>query len=452
MSHPPADRPSGSETVTTDGPSRTPVPEGTIPVAVALLIAGIATYAFFVIGNDAVGGDEAFEPIVSLWFATFALAPGFFLPLEQELGRALAHRRAIGQGTRPIVVKVVRLAAVLVAGIVAVILLASPLITSGYFDGEWIMLFALIGAFVAYAPAHLARGICSGSGRFRHYALIMGSDGIVRIALCVVLAAIGITAVGPYAFAVAASPLVAVAWVWRRGGLVTDDGPPASWKEVAPNLGWLLVGSVFAAMLLNAGPITASLLADESEDAFVTRFSYGVLLARIPLFLFQAVQAALLPRLSRLAARGEFDEFRAGLTRLLLLVVGVAVVGTSGAFILGPWAIEFVYDAELGSATLAALALASGVYMMALALAQAVIALQGHVLVALGWGLAVASFVIVTWATGPELFRRIEYGLLASSITAVVVFGLALRQRLASGAEPDQGSVMEAITDLPLEG
>ena len=42
-----------------------------------------------------------------------------------------------------------------------------------------------------------------------------------------------------------------------------------------------------------------------------------MLLARIPLFMFQAVQAALLPRLSRLAAKGELDEFRAGLKRLL---------------------------------------------------------------------------------------------------------------------------------------
>jgi hypothetical protein len=77
---------------------RAPLPEGTIPVGVALLIAGVATYAFFKVGNVAVGGDEAFAPIASMWFATFALAPGFFLPLEQELGRALSYRRAAARG------------------------------------------------------------------------------------------------------------------------------------------------------------------------------------------------------------------------------------------------------------------------------------------------------------------------------------------------------------------
>jgi len=61
-----------------------------------------------------------------------------------------------------------------------------------------------------------------------------------------------------------------------------------------------------------------SAVCSDAEDALVTEFSYGVLLARIPLFLFQAVQAALLPRLSQLAARNELGEFRSGLKRYWL--------------------------------------------------------------------------------------------------------------------------------------
>jgi len=303
-----------------------PLPEGTIPVGIALLIAGVATYAFFKVGNIAVGGDEAFEPIASMWFATFALAPGFFLPLEQELGRAVAYRRAVHQGARPVVKRVVSLGAVLVGLVVLVILAFSPVIAGSYFDGDWFMVVALIAAFAAYAPAHLARGVCSGTGRFREYAIIMGSDGVVRIVLCVALALVGVTAAGAYGLAIAASPLFAVVWIQRRGGLSTEPGPPAEWSEVTPNLGWLLLGSVFAASLLNAGPIAANLLADDDQAGLVTQFSYGVLLARIPLFLFQAVQAALLPRLSRLAARGELDEFRSGLKRLMAVVLAVGVL------------------------------------------------------------------------------------------------------------------------------
>ncbi len=428
-----------------------PLPEGTLPVGGALLIAGVATYAFFKVGEVALGGEEAFAPIVAMWFATFSLAPGFFLPLEQELGRALSHRKARGEGGMPVVRRVVVLGAVITGTVLLAILIASPIITSNYFDGDWWMLAALATAFVAYAPAHLARGICAGTGRFRSYAVVMGSDGVIRIAACIVLAVIGITAAAPYAFAVALSPLVAVVAVGSKGQLTTQPGPDAEWHEVTQNLGWLLIGTVFAAGLLNAGPVAANLMAGDGQDDVVTRFGYGVLLARIPLFLFQAVQAALLPRLSRLAARGELDEFRSGLRKLMMLVAGVGLVGTAGAFLVGPIVIETVYDAELGGRTLAMLALSSAIYMAGLATAQAVIALRGHALVALGWGVGAVMFFLGTWLSSDMLFRRIEIGLVLSSASALVCFAVSLRRQLRIGVAPTPGSVMDAITDMPLE-
>jgi O-antigen/teichoic acid export membrane protein len=250
---------------------------------------------------------------------------------------------------------------------------------------------------------------------------------------------------------IAISPLFAVAYVFQRGGLKTEPGPTADWNEVTPNLGWLLLGSIFAATLLNAGPIAASLLAEPGEESLVSDFSYGVLLARIPLFMFQAVQAALLPRLSRLAARGELIDFRAGLRRLLMIVVAIGVVGSLGAFVLGPFVLEVVFDAELSGRTLALLAFSSAAYMMALAIAQAVIALKGHALVALGWGIGVVTFLLSVWLGSDELFRRIEIGLVVSSVAAVLAFAVSLHFRLRSGVVPDQDSIMEAITDMPFE-
>jgi O-antigen/teichoic acid export membrane protein len=416
-----------------------------------LLIGGVATYAFFKIGTWAVGGTDEFNPISSLWFATFALAPGFFLPLEQEIGRALSHRRAVGLGGRPVVQRVARLSLLLVALVLLVILAASPLIAESYFDGDWIMALALMAAFAAYAPAIIARGICSGMGRFRSYAIVMGSDGVVRIILCLALAVVGITSAGFYGFAVAVAPLVGLGIVWRRGALRTEDGPAAPWAEVTQNLGWLLLGSVFAAALLNAGPIATTILAEPSQKSEVTEFAYGVLLARIPLFLFQAVQAALLPKLSRLAAQGDLSEFRNGLKRLLRVVFAVGVIGTLGALVLGSLAIEIVYGANLSGGTLAMLALGSACYMVAISLAQAVIALKGHAYVAMGWGVGVVTFLLATWLSSNDLFLRVEIGLLVSSAAAMLTFAVVLRQRLNAGVEPDAASMMDAITDMPLE-
>lgn len=422
-----------------------------MPVAIGLLVAGVASYLFLKVGKEALGSDEALQPITSLWVATFALAPGVFLPVEQELTRALAHRRATGVGGRPVLRRVIVLAATLAAIVSVGIVVASPAIASTFFGGDWLLVLALLLAFVSYTPAHIARGIASGHGRFRSYSIVMASDGVVRIALCLSLAAVGVATAGPYGLAIAFAPLPGVAWVALRGGLRTDDGPPAEWNEVTQNLGWLLAGSVFAAGLVNAGPLAATVLAEPGQKELVTRFTYGVLLARVPLFMFQAVQAALLPRLSQLAARNEIAEFRHGLGRLLRVVVVVAVVGTAGAYLVGPIVIEKFYDSELSGSTLAVLALSSAIYMLALALAQAVIALRGHALVALGWVAAGTTFVIVTALNNAELFRRVEIGLVSSSATAFVVFAFALRSRLRSGAVATGASVVEAITDVPFE-
>ncbi len=429
---------------------RLPLPEGTLPVGGGLLVAGIASYAFFKVGVIALG-EDGFKPISSLWFATFFLAPGFFLPLEQELGRALAHRRGMNQGGRPVVRRVVPLAAMLTAIVCSVIVISSGSITSNFFEGDWVITAALIVGFISYAPAHLARGICSGHGRFASYGIVMGADGAARIIGCLALWAGGVTNTGAYAFTVALAPLVGVAIVFARGDLKTEDGPPAEWSEVTPNLGWLLLGSVFAAGLVNAGPIAVDLLKKDQDNGFVTRFSYGVLLGRVPLFLFQAVQAALLPRLARLAVRNEIAEFRQGFKKLMLVVLGVGTLGVASAALLGPFILKKVYDAELSTRTITMLVFGTALYMVALTIAQAIIALHGHALVALGWCAGMVAFVLVTWLGSHDVYLRVEMGLVASSVAATVVFGFALRERLRVGIVPTADSLMDAATDMPLE-
>ena len=59
------------------------------------------------------------------------------------------------------------------------------------------------------------------------------------------------------------------------------------------------------------------------------------------------------------------------------------MVGTTGAFLLGPFVIERFYDAELSGRTLADAGAVERLLVLALATAQAVIALHGHTLVAL---------------------------------------------------------------------
>lgn len=430
--------------------SRIPLPEGTGSVGAGLFVAGISAYAFFKVGQQALGQD-GFKPIVAMWFVAFALAPGFFLPLEQEVGRAIAHRRALGQGGGPIVRRVIPIAIAVAVALVVITALASGLITTHLFEGDGVVTVCLALTLAAYGPFHLARGICSGSGRFGAYGAIIGIDGATRVLGCAALWLAGVNTVGAYALVIAVSPLVGVFIVWARQGLHTDDGPPASWTEITPNLSWLLLGSLFSSALVNAGPITVDLLGANSPATVVTRFGNAVIFARIPLFLFQAVQAALLPRLARLAAKGDLSEFRQGMRRLLVLVGVVGSLGVVGAYVFGPQVLNFVYEGRIDRRTLTLLALSSALYMIAVAIAQAVIALHGHARAAVGWILGFSTFVVVSWLSSSDLYLRVELALVGSSLVALASFTLSLHSLLRRGATPDAESVLHAISERPLD-
>jgi hypothetical protein len=90
--------------------------------------------------------------------------------------------------------------------------------------------------------------------------------------------------------------------------------------------------------------------------------------------------------------------------------------------------------------------------MIALATAQAVIALRGHSWVALGWLSAMAVFLVVTTVSSNDLFLRVELGLVAGSLTACLIFAYALRARIHAGAIPDAESMLDGVIDSPFEG
>jgi apolipoprotein N-acyltransferase len=106
------------------------------------------------------------------------------------------------------------------------------------------------------------------------------------------------------------------------------------------------------------------------------------------------------------------------------------VVGTLGAFAIGPAVLELVYGSGIDRRTLTLLALSSAVYMVAVAFAQATIALRGHALAGIGWALGFASFVALAAWSSNDLYLRVEIALVGSSLVALASFMLALRSRM----------------------
>jgi O-antigen/teichoic acid export membrane protein len=345
------------------------------------------------------------------------------------------------------------LAAILLGIVMVVLVAGGPALVEHLFDDQVLLLIGLAIGLVGTAAGHLTRGACSGQGRFRPYAVFLGADGVIRLALCAALAVIGVETAGWFGVALGASPAIAVVVaLFRERGLVVE-GPEAGWGEVSKALLALLLGSILSFTLINGSPIAIQILGDEADKADAGRFVNGLLIARVPLFLFQAVQASLLPKLSALAGAARFDEFRSGLKNLLVVTVGLGALASVGAFAVGPQVVTAMFgdEFELDHRTLGLLALGCALYMIATALAQAVIALAGHRLVAASWAAGVVAFVGTVAFASDDLFFRVELGLLAGSLASMVAMGLALAARLSSGAQPEAGAVIDALHDLPFE-
>ena len=82
--------------------ARRMVPEGTFAVGAGLAISGVTTYGFQILAFRGLT-KQNYAALNALWVFVFVLAPGVFLPLEQEVGRALASRRVHGVGGGPVV-------------------------------------------------------------------------------------------------------------------------------------------------------------------------------------------------------------------------------------------------------------------------------------------------------------------------------------------------------------
>ncbi len=428
-----------------------PLPEGALSVGVGLAISGVATYAFFAISSRALDAD-AYSALGVLWGLMFAVGNGLMQPLEQEVARAVSARRARGLGPGPVIRRAATIGGAFTLGVVVVVgVLHDVLVDQALGEDPWLLVAFLVG-LVGFAVGHLTRGVLSSHRRFHAYALFFGTDGVSRVALAAVLGAVGVAAAGAYGIVLAITPFLGVLVALGRQRGLADHGPEAPWGEITRALGWLLMGTVSLSLLIQGGTIAVGILADDSQEAAAGVFLNGLQTARIPLFLFQAVLASLLPKLSRLANQRDFDEFIAALRRLVIVILAFGVLTTVAAALIGPLFIDTVFGSEtsLGSRDLALLAAAFVLIMATICIDQGLVAVTAHARMAIGWALALVAFVVVI-ALGDDLFLRVELGLLAGSAVAFVWMAANLRNRLRHHAAGHAVDLGEAVAEIPVD-
>jgi O-antigen/teichoic acid export membrane protein len=385
---------------------------GAAVLSVGIGLTGLITFAYFSLASHSLDPGD-YGRISLLWSAVFITVSVLYRPVEQLLARTIADHDERGvPGNEHLKVAARIQLALALAFVVVALVLRGP-IQDDLFGGSATLYWILLVAVLAYAASYFARGFLAGHHRFGLYGglVLMEASSRCLFALAV---AVGIAeGQDAVALGMAAAPIVSLAvvpWALRRRlrtapPALSDAADPESEATGEPEL-TLAHGSGFAAAVLlimlseqtflNAGPLLVE-ASEGAAGAALAGFTFNVLLiARAPLQLFQAVQASILPHLTRLRAGGETDPFRRSVNLTLLAIAAFASCVALVMLAAGPALMDLVFggefDYERGGLVLVSIGM--GLYLSAATLNQALLAHGRAPQAAASWGLTAVAFVL----------------------------------------------------------
>jgi O-antigen/teichoic acid export membrane protein len=378
--------------------------------------AGVLTFVFFGMAGHALG-DDAYARLALLWTLIFTSITVLYRPVEQFLTRAVA---AAEPGA-------LRRAAELAAAF-AVAFAVAAVALRGVVQGEVLgdsatLWWVWVVAVIAYAGSFLARGWCAGHGRVELYGALLLVESGTRVVGAVALVAGLASGLNAWAVVVAIAPFVTLA---AAGAIATQNGThgpvlrrggAGRRRDAAFASGAL--GVQLAEQALVGGIV---LVADAvSNDPAVAGYAFNVLLiARAPLVLFQAVQATLLPHLTR------GGDAEAAIRPTLLLVAGFAALAALGLLLLGPLLLEVAFG-DGGPYTrggLALVAVGMGFHLIASTLTQRALAEGRAARAAVTWlAAATVAVVFVALPLVDDVLLRVEVAYVAA--TALLAAAMA---------------------------
>ena len=431
-----AARPALSERAGSSGYGR-----GARILSIGIATTGLVTFAYFSVASYVLD-DAQYTQIALLWSVLFVTVSVIYRPVEQLLSRTIADRRARGlEADHPLRTPLLIQGGFALAFFVIALALRGP-IEDDLFDGSATLYWILVVAVLAYAASYFARGWLAGHQWFGLYGGLVFLEACSRLAFALAVA-VGIAeGQSAVALGMAAAPfvsLVVVPWAFSRRPAATGRERRDDEESLGLGRGGRFAVAVLAIMLaeqtlLNAGVLLADWTA---EDAAVAGFVFNVLLiARAPLQLFQAIQGSLLPHLAGLEARAGQAEFAHAIRITLLAIAGFASAVALGLAVLGPWAMDVLFDDAFtyGRWGLVLVALAMGAHLAAGTLNQAALARDHAGLAAACWLVSAAAFVIfmVSPLVGDELLR-VQIGYFGAAALLCALLGVLYRATTSAG-------------------
>jgi O-antigen/teichoic acid export membrane protein len=398
------------------------LPPGTLRVSVGLAVLGVASYVHLAIAGHTLPEAQMADLSV-LWSFVYSVGLGLFYPVEQEVTRTSAARRVADLGAGPLVRRGFLLSLWLCGGVWALMAITAPVLATRFFGGQLILVLVTalsIAAIALYSPV---RGVSAGMARFDAYSRQLGWDGILRIVLSVLLALFGVRSAAAFGLILFVAPAVATLAVVRPVREVSQPGPPSNSRELGRGVAPLLISMLLGQFALNSAVVGARLLAPEQTHLTSALLS-ALILIRIPVFIYSAIQASLLSGLAAAAALGETEKLNRMVRHAVVIVTLLMAVTGIPAILVGPWVIHALFNAPaaLSWVDFAILSAGTLAYLLALILGQAAISLHRHKELMYAWIGGAVALGVITALPGPVRLR-VEFAY--AGATWVVVAGLA---------------------------
>ncbi|MEE1784434.1 hypothetical protein PUR71_16215 [Streptomyces sp. SP17BM10] len=421
------------------------LPPGVRLVAGGTVVLGASSYIFLALAGHGLDTTQV-AGVSMLWTLVMSVGYGLFSPVELELNRLVAARDVAGHGPGPAIRRVLLATAAVLAVVLAGVAAAARPIADRFFSGDIGLVAGMGGALIGLAVSSVARGALAGLGRFGSYGLQLGVDGGLRIGLAALIPLFGVHSAFAFSLILVVAPLAASVIGMRSVLADRRGGPAPAWRDVATGLGLLTGSTLLAQLMVNAAVVSVGVLSPSSK-ALIAALLNAVVLARVPLFAYAAIQASLVSSLSGAAAAGNHAEFRKVLLRTGGIVALMCTAAGVPTVILGPWAIRLFFKAQdvLGSADFLWLSLGTLCYMLATVFGQALLSLGRHQRQLLSWLAGTVVLVAVTAVPG-AIATRVELAYLAGAAVSAAAMLWALARSLtapaAVAAEP--GATMAA--------
>jgi O-antigen/teichoic acid export membrane protein len=342
-----------------------------------------------------------------------------------------------GEDARAVARTVGRLTAVALAAVTLVVAAAWGPITDRLFSGHGYLTACLLAGIAGYAVSYYVRGIASGLQWLGGYGVLLLVDGAARVALVAPLLVVASAPVAAVAI-VAAAVLGPLALLLARGNsprrlLARLDGAPAPRLGLASAARFAVpVGIVAGAeqTLVSGGALLAAVTSSGDAAAAAGTVFAATMLVRAPVFLFQGVAAALLPRFTELHTRGDQAQIRRALGLAGAGTLGLSAVLAAGALVCGPELMRLLFGPgfDVARGDLAVLCAGVGCYLAAATLSQAALARALAARTALAWLAAALAFVALELSLGGSPMHKVAVAFTVATGLNAALLALALRR------------------------